>query len=168
MQLQLKCEHRHWGKKYIFFWVLGQYVRFVFSSVIVELYKWTRQIEEFWRPADTRKPYTGDSLSRDCQTAHHSQSRQLEEMSKNRGTKIFLKFQTKNSIMINGNCANAYHHLDFIKMEIWYHNNIVKYLWYIILRDSGLLGYLFLHVRLHQRIWWRCNYDYSCIFYVPG
>lgn len=116
MQVQLKCEHRHWGEKYKFFWVLDD-VRFVFSSLIVELYKWTEQIEEFWGPADTWKPYTGDSLSRDCQTAHHSQSCQLEEMSKNRGTKIF-KFQTLQKIQSW-----------FIVQIVWYHNNIAKYLW---------------------------------------
>lgn len=127
MQVQLKCEHRHWGEKYKFFWVLDD-VRFVFSSLIVELYKWTEQIEEFWGPADTWKPYTGDSLSRDCQTAHHSQSCQLEEMSKNRGTNIFkISSPTKNLIMIY--CSNAYHHIYFIKVDVWYHNNIAKYLW---------------------------------------
>lgn len=43
-------------------------------------------------------------------------------------------------------CLNVYYYVDFIKVGVLYYNNIVMYLWYIILRDFGLFGYFFLYV----------------------
>lgn len=69
-------------------------------------------------------------------------------MLKNRGINIFkiLSF-IKNLIMIY--CLNVYYYIYFIKVDVWYYNNIVKYLWlkfweFLVCLDIFFCMYVFI------------------------